>query len=146
LHCAAEAPRPDSRVGQGLRAAIAIVDGEGRPLDGVAVAPAASLELAVHVRNTGAADWLPAETGIGGVQVGLHLLTARAGVRESEYGRAPLPPATVIPPGAETTARVTVTAPATAGTYVLEVDLVAEGVAWFAMGDSQAARVTLDVA
>jgi hypothetical protein len=48
-------------------------------------------------------------------------------------------------PGEEIDIPLTVTAPVEAGTYVLEIDMVQEGVAWFASKGSKPLRAIVKV-
>ena len=60
-----------------------------------------------------------------------------------EYGRAFLP--ADVPPGNTATATIGLVAPARAGVYHVELDLVCERVCWFAQRGSQPAWVRIDV-
>jgi 2-polyprenyl-3-methyl-5-hydroxy-6-metoxy-1,4-benzoquinol methylase len=139
---AATPPRPDSRSRTGLRAALALAADDAAPR---AARPGERMTFEVAVRNVGEADWLPLDAGVGGVQAGIHLLSGDGAMLDFELARAPLATTAAVVPGETTTCRVDVEAPATPGAYLLEVDLVAEGVAWFGIGDSQTVRRRVDV-
>ena len=91
------------------------------------VEPGASVPFRARVRNVGAAPW-PARPGHGQVALGNHWLDADGRMLRRDDGRAPLP---TLAPGQETEVVVEVTAPAQAGDYLLELDVVQEGIAWF---------------
>ena len=99
----------------------------------------AAAEVRVLVRNDGGRPWPSPQ-----VKVGNHWRarrTRRLLVRDD--GRRVLP--VDMPPGAEIELELTVAAPAKPGTYLLEVDLVQEEVAWFAKRGSPTARTAVRV-
>jgi hypothetical protein len=89
----------------------------------------------VTVVNTGAVTW-PA-SGPNPIHVSYHWLTADGSVVVWDGARASLP--TDVAPGQSAVVSVPVTSPEKLGGYVLRVDLVQEGVAWFS-GQGVAAR------
>ena len=95
--------------------------------------------VSVEVRNTGSEVW-PAS---GSIQVGNHWLDSHGSMLVLDDGRTPV--AWDMKPGNQTALDIRVTAPQLPGQYLLELDLVQEGVAWFAVHGSSTARVTVDV-
>jgi SAM-dependent methyltransferase len=97
------------------------------------------------VTNSGAATWLPSNTPLGGVLLGAHVYDS-AGTRLTfDASRQALAdPPREIPPGATVHVRLTVP-PLPAGSYVIELDCVAEGVLWFAQAGSAPAAVRVTV-
>ena len=81
----------------------------------------------VRVRNTGTVAWpcRPEE-----LRVANHWLDADGAVVEHDSGREPIP--TEVPPGGTVDVTLRVPAPATPGAYRLQLDVVHEGIAWFA--------------
>src|SRR5687768_5706590 len=96
--------------------------------------------IRVTVRNTGRARWLPSKETYGGVAVGAHLYDARGHLLQFDL------PWQELPEGLEPEQETTLTfelPPLEPGTYTVEVDLVANKVAWFAQLGSTPARVTV---
>lgn len=90
------------------------------------IAPTKSFPLAVAVTNTGTQGWTAAMTPP--LRLGYHWRDALTGaVVIWDGGRALLP---ALAPGASGTVTATVVAPAQPGIYVLEWDLVIEGITW----------------
>lgn len=108
------------------------------------VAPGQRATVSVTVVNRGLSV-LPRVGTDGWFQVciGNHWIDAE-GVRIFDDGRAGLP--RDLAPGDETTVELEVTAPSEPGRYVLEIDGVQEGVAWFADKGGSPARATVTVA
>ena len=77
------------------------------------------------------------------LNLGAHLLDARARVIEPDYYRVALP--RTVRPGGSVTFVFAFSAPATAGHFVLEWDMVSEQETWFAACGSAVARVPLQV-
>jgi SAM-dependent methyltransferase len=94
----------------------------------VALRPGEETIVRVRVRNAGDDAWRPAEHGE--LNVGDHWRDAAGRLVRLDDGRAPLPGE--LEPGAEAEVELPVTAPDEPGDYLLEVDVVQEGVAWFA--------------
>jgi len=104
----------------------------------------APFELEVSVANAGATAWLrEGRHGRGFVTLGAHLLSADGAVLEFDYGRAPLPRDLVRGEGAALSLRLI--APAAPGRYTVRLDMVNEGIGWFAAGRSGTADVGLTV-
>lgn len=102
--------------------------------------------LSLRVRNRGGAAW-PARgdaRGMYQVNAGDRWLD-REGARvvNDLDGRAAL--AADLPPGGETELRLTVTAPKQAGDYVLEIDMIHEGVTFFREKGSKTLRMNVRV-
>jgi SAM-dependent methyltransferase len=100
-----------------------------------------SPELVGHIRvkNTGRARWLASSENFGGVSLGIHRYDENGVLADLEYARFPLPKP--LAPGEETTFEVQLPA-LPAGTHILELDCVANHVAWFAQTGSKITRVT----
>ncbi|HEX8411995.1 MAG TPA: methyltransferase domain-containing protein [Thermoanaerobaculia bacterium] len=100
--------------------------------------------LLVHatVRNTGKARWLDSHEPHGGVALGAHLHDAQGHLIDLDYTRVPLP--SPLDPGEETSVDMPLR-PLPPGHYVIELDCVAEKVAWFAQVGSTPTRLELDV-
>lgn len=114
----------DSRVREGLAAKI---DPE-RSL--MKVRAGAEVSFDVTLTNTGQNRWLTSgEDHFGVVQLGGHLLSARGDILSYEFLRAELPGE--IMPGETCVISMSFTAPAQAGEYILELDMVAGYVCWF---------------
>jgi len=96
------------------------------------------------VTNTGAAVWLHSDGAVGHVNVGVHLFDTDGGVIDYDFMRVPLRPnGTSIAPREKAEAHGLLP-PLEPGSYRLVVDLVSEGVCWFA--DNGGRTVTVDVA
>ncbi len=113
------------------------------------VAPGATVDVPITVQNRSQAGWC-VDSQIP-VFLSYHL---RSGARGSEgaaagtmiafdNARSPLPGH--LQPGTDTIVPLAVTAPAEAGDYVLEIDLVHEGITWFADRGARTATVALTV-
>jgi ubiquinone/menaquinone biosynthesis C-methylase UbiE len=130
--------RIDSRGPSGLAAEVvaAIIEpvAEGNPI----VVDAA-------VTNRGTATWLPSDAQFGGVALGAHLHDAAGKLITFDLHRERLtaPPREIVP-GETVRLRMSLP-PQTAGRYLLEIDCVAAGVAWFAQLGSRPAQLALEV-
>jgi SAM-dependent methyltransferase len=111
----------------------------------LAAAPGQQVALTVTVENHSPRTWpaLADAKGDSQITVGNHWLYEDGDVRQRDDGRCPLP--FDVPPGARATVMLVVTAPSDDGTYLLELDLVQENVAWFAERGSSTLRVPLVV-
>jgi hypothetical protein len=94
------------------------------------LAPGERRPLYVRVRNAGTATWPWGWDQDPQVRVSHHWRTSAGEMVAFEGERSPLP--VRLPPGGSTVVPVWVTAPAEAGRYLLEIDLVHEHVRWFA--------------
>jgi tRNA (mo5U34)-methyltransferase len=110
--------------------------------------PGAALRFRIRAENTGLTLWTAAgepATGKGTVQLGAHLLDDE-GMTEVvwDYGRAALP--RNVAPGETILLDLFLQAPDRPGRYSVELDMVAEGLAWFEDLGSAILRHPLDVA
>jgi SAM-dependent methyltransferase len=114
------------------------------PSDRVTAAPGASFTLAVEVLNPTETVWLrEGRRGIGYVRLGAHLQDAQAQQIELDYGRAALPHD--LAAGQKAFVTLSLRAPVAPGRYVIRLDLVNEGICWFAQQGSPTFDVALDV-
>ena len=105
------------------------------------VAAGEPVQVKVEVRNAGSVDWLPSAAS--GLFVANRWLDTAGQVQCWLDGRAPLPEG--VPAGTSTTVALQVTAPARKGRWVLELDLVDEGVSWFKDQGSNPGQIELTV-
>ena len=127
----------DSRHRDGLRAELSV------HLESTSVRAAGKLRGRVTALNTGEAWWLPGSVGVGGVHLGVHLRSGDGRPLSLDFARAALPHE--VAPGRSHTFDVELTPPQP-GNYLLDFDLVAEGVGWFEMSGSATATVAVAVA
>jgi hypothetical protein len=101
--------------------------------------------IRVAVRNAGGALWLARERGLSPLQLSAanHWLDAAGAVVTNDDGRGALP--RDLRPGEETEITFAVNAPRRPGDYLLEVDMLQEGVSWFALKGSRTLRVAVKV-
>jgi hypothetical protein len=131
---------PDSLEPGLLRAAIELRAGVGA----LQARAGSSLSVPVLVRNDGNTLWLHApDARHGHVAAGGHLRDASGALIEQDLFRAPLPGP--VAPGASVELVCEFQAPARAGRYRVELDLVDEGIAWFASHGSNALTLELAV-
>ena len=99
----------------------------------------------VKVRNAGIGVWPALADGSGNLRllIGNHWLREDNVAIVNDDGRSVL--LYDLAPGEETELPLTVTAPAEAGSYVLEIDMVQEGVVWFASKGSKPLRMLVKV-
>ena len=117
---------PDSRAPLWLASRLSLVEAPA------VVGREMPLTLDVRAENRGLATWLAAGepgTGTGAVRVGAHLLDEAGEEVDWEYGETALSEDLVH--GASADVELRLFAPARAGVYTVEVDLVSENVAWF---------------
>jgi SAM-dependent methyltransferase len=98
--------------------------------------------VGILARNRSAHTW-PASTNGLGLAVANHWSTADGAQVVQDDGRAFLP--NDLPPGGSVAAHLTVTAPSEPGDYLLDVDMVHEGVTWFAHFGSPIVRLPVTV-
>lgn len=107
-----------------------------RPADDVAISRSERLSVDVRVANIGDTCWLHRGSGpsrVGWTRLGVHLLRADAsdgGVIDFDWYRADL--GRDVEPDGKLDIRLDLPAIETGGAYVLEFDLVVEGMCWFA--------------
>ena len=111
----------------------------------LSVAPGLQVPLNVIVENLSSRVWpaLPDAKNHSQITVGNHWLYEDGDTRQRDDGRCPLP--FDLMPGARATVMLLVTTPPADGTYLLELDLVQENVAWFAERGSVTLRVPVVV-
>jgi SAM-dependent methyltransferase len=132
---------PDSANPGVLHASLELLAGPGP----VRAAGGSTLGLRLRVRNLGNTRWLHAARPRGGhVTLGGHLLEEGRAMVNFDYLRASLP--RDVEPGETIEWEATVPVPVRPGRHLLELDLVNEGVAWFAALGSPTVTLTLDVA
>jgi hypothetical protein len=103
------------------------------------------LQLRVLIKNAGDTLWPGCERSAGRFQINLgsHWLNANGQVASKEEGRSPLPAG--LAPGQEITVSFSVATPAEPGDYVLEFDMLQEGVSWFASKGSRTYRARVKI-
>jgi SAM-dependent methyltransferase len=114
-----------------FRAGLRLVDAPRRFTAG------APRTLRVRVRNEGSISWpftARTEEELGRIRLGNHWLDRRGDMSVRDDGRAELP--RTVGPDDDVELSLTVHAPARPGVYILELDMVLEGVLWFAEGGS----------
>ena len=105
---------------------------------------AASTEFAVTLKVGNASGHTWEQPHVGPLGVGNHWLDASGELMLlQDDGRSPL--LQVVTPGLEWPVLLTMRAPAEPGTYVCEIDLVHEGITWFAHKGSTPLRFTLNI-
>jgi len=102
-----------------------------------------TLRLPVRARNTGNTLWRARSPGPRGqVNLGGHLLDGGRRMLVPDFLRASLP--RDVAPGENVDVTVLVDIPSAPGRYVIELDMVDEGIAWFGENGSPTLPVTLD--
>jgi hypothetical protein len=133
-------PRVYARLGAGgFRAELSATDPPAR------LRAREQATVRVVVRNTSDSVWLARERGASPFQLsaGNHWLDATGETVSNDDGRAPL--LRDLRPGEETELRLVVNAPRHAGDYLLEIDMLQEGVSWFGLKGSKTLRVPVKV-
>jgi hypothetical protein len=98
--------------------------------------------VTLKVRNTSGHTWR--QPIVGPLALGNHWLDAAGELMVvQDDGRSPL--LQEVPPDLEWPVLLTMKAPAEPGTYVVEIDMVHEGVSWFAHKGSTPLRLTTEV-
>ena len=129
---------PDSRVREGLAGTLSV------SLDDETVDEASTIHGSFEAHNTGESLWLPSSSLRGPVRIGVHLYDAAMHLVDISYARIDLPTEDGVSPGGTVAGRFELAAP-TAGSYVLQFDLVSEGVAWFETNGTTPADLPLEV-
>ena len=95
------------------------------------LAPGERFTLEARVRNAGPVAWPAPEKGsaIGRIRFGNHWWRTNGDMLSMDDGRTDLPR---LEPGAEATVPLEIRAPLERGTFRLELDIVQEGIGWFA--------------
>jgi hypothetical protein len=101
--------------------------------------------LRVRVRNEGSSVWLAQDRTGAPVQVSLgnHWLDSEGKVVINDDGRRPV--IEDVRPGQEVEVALTVNAPKSPGEYMIELDMLQEGVSWFALKGSPTVRLKVKV-
>jgi hypothetical protein len=109
------------------------------------VAAKASVKIRVIVRNAGGAVWLARERGLSPLQLSVanHWLDPSGQTVTNDDGRGALP--SDLRPGEEVEVTFNVNAPRRPGDYLLELDMLQEGVSWFALKGSKTLRLPVKV-
>jgi 4-amino-4-deoxy-L-arabinose transferase-like glycosyltransferase len=99
----------------------------------------------VRVKNLSATTWLARERSGGKLQISLgnHWYDSSGKLIVHDDGRSAL--LQDLSPGEETELRLTVTAPRKPGDYMLELDILQEGVSWFGLKGSRTQRLPVQV-
>jgi hypothetical protein len=126
----------DSRERTGLKGEITV------RLRRASVRAGEMIEGDASVQNVGSVVWLPGDTPLGGVNLGVHLRTRGGSPLSVDFARVRLIGST--PPGDMQRVSFTLKPP-DPGEYLLEFDLVSEGVGWFEMNGSATVSVVLTV-
>ena len=108
----------------------------------VAATPGSSMTFTVTARNPTPYTWPPHVEALG-VGIGNHWLSARGVEIQRDDGRSYL--RTDVASGQAASLDLVVNAPATPGRYLLEFDMVHEGVTWFAQKGSTPLRLPVRV-
>jgi SAM-dependent methyltransferase len=107
------------------------------------IAAGSELVINLRVRNDSNETW--SQPRFGPLAIGNHWLDASGELMlVQDDGRSPL--LQVVPPGLEWPVLLTLRAPGEPGRYVCEIDLVHEGVSWFAHKGSSPLRFSIEVA
>lgn len=103
------------------------------------------VDLYVTVRNTSNATWFARERGSAPFQISLgnHWLDSTGSEVVHDDGRASI--TRDLKPGEEVELKLVVNAPKQAGEYILELDMLQEGVSWFAHRGSATVRLPVAV-
>ena len=130
----------DSRRREGLRAELKI------DLSAARVNEGEPLAFSAVVVNTGENLWLPTTAARGAVHLGTHLFDAAGALLDLDYTRHRLTPdaGRNIRPRETVSCAETINSPPR-GRYVLEFDLVSEGICWFENNGSQTVKCEIEV-
>lgn len=134
--------KPRDLGASGFAAHLSLDQGEGTR----ASQPGEQIELRIRATNAGVSTWPAGDSSRpakGQVQLGAHLLRANEDEVAWDYGRAPLPH--TVAPGGSAQILISLGAPAEGGDYIIELDMVAEELAWFEDAGGGTLRVALRV-
>jgi SAM-dependent methyltransferase len=131
----------DSRDSRGLRAELQLAPST------VSVSTGDRARVQLVARNVGTSRWLPSDAPVGPVLIGAHLYDAERHLLNRDHARFPIPTThgEGIAPGEDVTIDLDVPVPDRPGKYTIEIDLVAEGVGWFASIDCTPATLDVEV-
>lgn len=130
----------DSRQRAGLLAQLSIKTPETIVQEG------ALLLAQVTVTNIGSATWLPTTAKIGPVHLGAHLFDRLGKQLNYDYFRHVLNPGGNKPILPNETLNFDIQVPLPPkGCYILEFDLVSEGIVWFSVNGSETIRIAIEV-
>lgn len=129
----------DSRARDGLGGTITV------NLDSDEVAPGSVVHGRYEVCNTGTNHWLASSAPLGPVLIGVHLYDSDGRLIDRDYARVDLRGEDGVAPSARAAGPFGLVAPREPGSYVVEFDLVAEGVAWFEINGTVPSRIALSV-
>jgi len=104
-----------------------------------------SSKIKLKVKNLSDTVW-PSKSLPGGeyaINLGDHWLDENGNMLIQDSDRSGLPHD--VKPGEEVSMEINLTAPSTPGNYILEYDMVQEGVTWFARKGSKTSRVNVQV-
>jgi 4-amino-4-deoxy-L-arabinose transferase-like glycosyltransferase len=103
------------------------------------------IQLSISVKNASNTPWAAGDRSGAPfrVAVGNHWLDRDGKVIVNDDGRNPLP--RDLPPGATLTMPLTINAPRRSGQYLLELDLLQEGVSWFGLRGSNTWRGLVEI-
>ena len=126
----------DSRTRIGMGGALRLISSEEINL----LSGDRGLKVSLEVTNTSGQIWLKSDSGIGAVNIGIHLFDGQGRMLELDYYRYHFLFQNSMPGQVQIT-EFTVPIPKQAGQFTFEIDLVSEGVSWFAVIGSQAIKI-----
>jgi ubiquinone/menaquinone biosynthesis C-methylase UbiE len=131
---------PDSRQHRGLLARLEV------NLKSTRIERGQNIMARVKIANIGSAVWLPTSAPKGPVNLGTHLLTSNGKLINLDYSRHSITGGAGRPilPG-ESILLDIIIPPPNPGEYILEFDLVSEGVCWFGQYGSETVRIPIEV-
>lgn len=116
-----------------------------RSIDNLILSPGEAIQLSLEIQNTGDTLWLVSRSAPKGtVRLGVKVLNDSDEVISEVHGSPPLPRA--LAPGEQVELTVTRPAPATAGRYLLKIDLLDQDICWFEQQGSPPLEVPFEVA
>jgi 4-amino-4-deoxy-L-arabinose transferase-like glycosyltransferase len=140
LALAKETPRPRTPLPrEAFRAELSVADVPSK------FSPKRPATVRVRVKNASAVVWLARERGGGAYQVSLgnHWLDRAGKPLINDDGRSAI--LRDLKPGETTELSLTVNPPAEPGPYILEIDMLQEGVSWFGLTGSTTVRLPVEV-